>query len=147
MCALEESDTILLTTQLDLPCLRNVVRLMMSFKEQEQIKDKISVVINRAGDSASQISLKKAEETLDCEVSWQIPNDYKTMIEVRNNGIPLVQQAPKAPITQSFVLYAEKICGSQETSTESAAPSKKTGWLNRWPSRNSSSSQTTKEEE
>ena len=33
MAALEEVNTVLLVTQLDLPCLRNVVRLMVSFDE------------------------------------------------------------------------------------------------------------------
>ena len=33
MLALSQADEVLLVTQLDLPCLRNVVRLMMSFKD------------------------------------------------------------------------------------------------------------------
>ena len=36
MVALEMADHVLLVTQLDLPCLRNVVRLMMSFGEIER---------------------------------------------------------------------------------------------------------------
>ena len=40
---------ILLVTQLDLPCLRNVVRLMMSFGEMEALKDKVKIVVNRVG--------------------------------------------------------------------------------------------------
>ena len=40
---------ILLVTQLDLPCLRNVVRLMMSFNEIDGLKDKVKIVVNRVG--------------------------------------------------------------------------------------------------
>ena len=47
----------------DLPCLRNVVRLMMSFEEIEGLHSKIEIVVNRAGLDAGQISLKKAKET------------------------------------------------------------------------------------
>ena len=95
MVAMEAATQILLVTQLDLPCLRNVVRLMMSFNEHE-LKDKVKVIVNRAGLDTGQISLKKAQETIGREIFWQLPNDYRTMVEVRNNGVPLIEQAPKA---------------------------------------------------
>ena len=65
MIALEMANHILLVTQLDLPCLRNVVRLMMSFGEMEGISEKVKIVVNRAGMESGQITLKKAEETID----------------------------------------------------------------------------------
>ena len=110
--ALEMANDILLVTQLDLPCLRNVVRLMMSFGEMEGIAEKIKIIVNRVGLEKGQITLKKAEETIGKEIFWQLPNDYRTMIEVRNNGMPLIEQAPKAPITQSFLTLAEALTGN-----------------------------------
>jgi len=117
MIALEMASTILLVTQLDLPCLRNIVRLMASFKEMDNIVDKIKVVVNRAGLENGQITIKKAQETIGREIFWQLPNDYRTMIEVRNNGVPLIEQAPKAAITHSIMALAEAI-----TSDEKVAP-------------------------
>jgi pilus assembly protein CpaE len=111
MVALESAATVLLVTQLDLPCLRNVVRLMMSFGEIEGLKEKTKIVVNRVGLDSGQISLKKAQETIGGEVYWQIPNDYRTMVEVRNNGVPLLEQAPRAAITQSVAGLAEAITG------------------------------------
>jgi pilus assembly protein CpaE len=109
MVALEMANHILLTTQLDLPCLRNVVRLMMSFNEMEGIADKVKIVVNRVGLDTSHITLKKAEETIGKEIFWELPNDYRTMIEARNNGVPLIEQAPKAAITQAIVLLAKTL--------------------------------------
>ncbi len=109
LIALEMANHILLVTQLDLPCLRNVVRLMMSFGEMEGIVDKIKIVINRVGLESGQITIKKAEETIGKEVFWQLPNDYRTMIEVRNNGVPLCEQFPKAAITQSIATLVEAL--------------------------------------
>ena len=114
MVALEMATHVLLVTQLDLPCLRNVVRLMMSFGEMEGMAEKVKIVVNRAGLDTGQITLKKAQETIGKEVFWQLPNDYRTMIEVRNNGIPLLQQAPKAPITQSIVALAEALSSNRK---------------------------------
>ena len=102
MLALELANDVLMVSQLDLPCLRNVVRLMMSLDQHDGFKDKTKIVINRVGQGGSSISLKKAESTLNREIYWQLPNDFKTMIEVRNNGVPLLEQAPKAPLTTSI---------------------------------------------
>jgi pilus assembly protein CpaE len=119
MAALEMATHVLMTTQLDLPCLRNVVRLMVSFGEVAGLKDKVKIVVNRVGLDGSQISLKRAKETMGSEIFWQLPNDYRTMSEVRNNGVPLIEQAPKAAITQSIVEMAEFFT-TGATSTKSA---------------------------
>jgi pilus assembly protein CpaE len=127
MVALKSANHVLLVTQMDLPCLRNVVRLLMSFGEIEGVTEKVKILVNRVGLDDGQISLKKAQETIGREVFWQIPNDYRTMVEVRNNGVPLIEQAPKAAITQSIVTLSEKLSGSDkptEPAGEAAAASK-----------------------
>ncbi len=133
MQVLADADTVLLVTQLDLPCLRNVVRLMASFKESGKFDDKVRIVVNRAGYDAGQISLRKAQETIGREIFWQVPNDYRVMVEVRNNGVPLIQQAPKAPITQSINQLAKVLSG--KTDQPAAEGGKARGWLNLWPAR------------
>jgi len=133
MAALQASDHVLTVIQLDLPCLRNVVRLMMSFDDNERLKDSIKIVVNRSGMDTGQISLKKAQETIGKEIFWQLPNDYRTMIEVRNNGVPLIEQAPRANITQSVVALAEALTGTtHEQPVEQKAGLGK--WLGFWPS-------------
>ncbi|RMG01767.1 MAG: response regulator [Planctomycetota bacterium] len=110
MVALEMAQHIVLVTQLDLPCLRNVVRLLMSFQNMEGMVDKVRVVVNRAGLDSGQINAKKAQETIGREIFWQIPNDYRTVSEARNNGVPLIQHAPKANITQQINDLAVALC-------------------------------------
>jgi len=138
LVAMEMSNHVLLVTQLDLPCLRNIVRLMMSFGQMESIKDKVKVIVNRVG-LDSHIGLKKAQETIGRDIYWQIPNDYRTMVEVRNNGVPLMEHAPKAAITQAITQLAEALNGDREAqqdpkdlSTRARAVEK---LLSLWPSR------------
>jgi pilus assembly protein CpaE len=133
MFALNQADEVLLVTQLDLPCLRNVVRLLMSLKESPTIDQKIKIVVNRVGYDTGQISLKKAQETMGREIFWQIPNDYRVMVEVRNNGVPLIQQAPKAAITQSIGQLSDALSGKVEDHQD--AGSKVRSWLSLWPAR------------
>ncbi len=119
--ALQMANHILLVTQLDLPCLRNVVRLMMSFGNMKEVADKVKIVVNRVGLDTGNISLKKAQDTIGREIFWQLPNDYRTMVEVRNNGVPLIEQAPKAAITQAIVGLAESLSGGKPEAEEEAA--------------------------
>ena len=130
--AMKSAKDVLLVTQLDLPCLRNVVRLMLSFGEDESIKDKVKIVVNRVGLETGSISLKKAQETMGREIFWQLPNDYKTMVEVRNNGVPLIEQAPRASITQSVSALAESLTGEKPKTDDASAPAAGKAPAGRW---------------
>jgi pilus assembly protein CpaE len=136
LAAMEAADHVLLVTQLDLPCLRNVVRLNVSFNENQKIKDKLKIVVNRVGLDGGQITTKKAQETLGREIYWQLPNDYRTMSDVRNNGVPLIEQAPRASITQAMQQLAEALTcdepvdGASGTSSGAGGDKSKKGWFN-----------------
>jgi pilus assembly protein CpaE len=138
LAAFEFANEVLVVVQLDLPCLRNLVRLQMSFDQYDGLREKLKIVVNRVGLESGQIKLKKAKETIGREIFYQIPNDYRTMIEVRNNGIPLLEQAPKAPITQAIQGLAALLSGEdRQGSSEEAAVAGTGGgsgsWLSFWP--------------
>lgn len=142
MAALEAASHILLITQLDLPCLRNVVRLLMSFDEYEGLKEKVKIVVNRVGLGNGEISLKKAEETIGREIYAQLPNDYRVMVEMRNNGVPLISQSPKAAITMAITDLASRLMGREESESDQpvAAGPGLSKWLGFWPKGKSQSS-------
>jgi pilus assembly protein CpaE len=50
-------------------------------------------VVNRSGSFDSEISLKRAEETLRLPISWQIPNGAKAFQAARIKGVPLAEVA------------------------------------------------------
>ena len=136
IAAMQCASRIVLVTQLDLPCLRNVVRLMMSFEEMDNLQDKVEIIVNRAGLDSGQISLKKAKETLGREIFALLPNDYRTMVEVRNNGVPLIIQAPKAAITQSIRDLAAKLDSKTHAPAEEKEVAEKPAankWKKFWP--------------
>ena len=107
---------------------------MMSLNEMEGIGEKVKIVVNRAGLDTGHITLKKAEETIGKEIYWQLPNEYRTMIEARNNGVPLIEQSPKAAITQSIAGLAAALFN--EAKPEAPAAVKKAagigGLFSRW---------------
>ena len=123
--ALKASEHILLLTQLDLPCLRNVVRLLTSLEAYDGVSEKVRVVVNRSGLEKSEITSQKAQETIDREIYWKIPNNFKVISECRNNGVPLLKHAPNQAITQSIMGLAEKICGYEFSEKSESADGKK----------------------
>lgn len=129
MAALKASEHILLLTQLDLPCLRNVVRLLSAMESQEGLKDRVRVVVNRSGLDNSQISSQKAEETIARDIFWKIPNNYGVVSDCRNNGVPLVKSAPKAAITHSIAKLARKLSGDEGADESVNTKEKKKNWL------------------
>ena len=128
LSAMEVSNKILMVAQLDLTCLRNVVRIMQFLEQFDGIKEKVEIVVNRMGLEDADISLNKALETIGREVFWQLANDYATMVGSRNNGTPLCQFAPKAKLTRSINDMVRQLSNSEsEKKSVEEAPKKKGG--------------------
>jgi pilus assembly protein CpaE len=108
--ALRMADVILLVAQLELSSLRNVVRILLSLGADETLGTKVQVVLNRVG-SEGEISLKKAEETIGKPIYWQVPDDPRSVIESRNQGIPLLTFAPKSKVQVSIAGLAAVLTG------------------------------------
>lgn len=111
LTAMRMSDSVLLICQLELTSLRNVVRMLHTFGQEETLAEKIKVVVNRVGSDDGEIGLKKAEETIGKPIFWQVPNDYRAMFGSRNAGEPLLMHAPKSKTQQSLLSLADTLCG------------------------------------
>ena len=128
LMALRMADQILLVAQLELASLRNVVRLVHCLGGEENLVDKVRVVINRQGaDTVEEgISLKKAEEVIGKPIFWQVPNDPKSVIGARVSGHPLIKHAPKSRVQQSILGLSQALFG--RTAAGGEVRESKGGW-------------------
>ncbi len=111
---LEMSDTVLIVSNLSIPCLANTNKLLKSFYDLGYPeRERINIVINRHLKN-SNISIEDAEKSFDKKIFRTIPNDYNTTISAINKGKPLTQFASKEPITENFREMASSICPSFE---------------------------------
>ncbi|HIT54926.1 TPA: AAA family ATPase [Candidatus Galligastranaerophilus intestinigallinarum] len=99
--ALDNSDLILLISIINLPSIRNCQRCFDLFKKLGYSKDKIKLIINRYMD-ADDIKIEDVEEVLDHKVFFKITNNYYTIINSINKGIPICDAAPNSNICKSF---------------------------------------------
>jgi pilus assembly protein CpaE len=116
--AFEMADVILMVIVLDLTCLRNTARLINLFKQFDGMVERVKLVVNRAGSAESEISLKKAEETLKMPVSWQIPYAVKPFQTARIRGVPLADVASGTRVHQSFLEIARSVRPATSVASE-----------------------------
>ena len=103
------ADDALLISVLTFPALANTSRLLQSlssvgYKGNERAR----IVINRYL-KKSDISLADAEKSLSSKIYWTIPNDYRSTISAINQGKPLPDLAPRAPITRNLADLATRL--------------------------------------
>jgi pilus assembly protein CpaE len=105
--ALDNSTTIFLISNTDLPSLRNAQRCLSIFERMGYKKDKIKLLINRYQKSL-EIRSKDIEETLNFPVSWLFPNDWPTVMNAVNRGAPL-SALNHTEISSSFSQFVQQI--------------------------------------
>jgi pilus assembly protein CpaE len=113
--AFEMADLILVVIVLDLNCLRNTARLLSLFRQFEGMADRVRLVVNRAGSVESEISAKKAEETLKLPISWQIPYAVKPFQTARVRGVPLSEVAAGSRPHQAVLEIARSLRPGDES--------------------------------
>jgi pilus assembly protein CpaE len=109
--ALDESDIVLLISQLNVPSVVNTVRCLKLFQRMEYDNDKIRLVLNKYPASAD--SREKAMEKLfDYPIFWKIPDQKsENMAEAINLGTPVTDCLPESKISRSLFDLAGQVNG------------------------------------
>jgi len=98
--ALDLADHIYPILQLTLPYLRDAKRMKDMFQELAYSESKVRWIINRYGADES-LSLVDAKRVL-AEAYWVVPNDHKNVSQSVNQGIPIIELAPKSHCARSL---------------------------------------------
>ncbi len=99
--ALDNSDLVLLITIINLPSVRNCQRCFDLFKRLGYTKDKIKIIVNRYMEN-DEIKAEDVEDVLGHPVYFKIPNNYFTIINAINKGLPVCEINPHSNIAKSF---------------------------------------------
>ncbi|HET7627866.1 MAG TPA: AAA family ATPase [Bacillales bacterium] len=116
---LEKSDLVLVVTDLVMPALKNT-KLMLETLNALGMKDKVRVVVNRST-MESVIHASDVSGILGVENLFYIPNDFKTVSQSLNIGVPFVMSKGKTELAKAVFKMAEQLT-SGERAPE--APSK-----------------------
>jgi pilus assembly protein CpaE len=118
--ALDLADTICLTLQLNLPFIRAAKHMAAVFKGLGYARDKLSVIVNRyEGDDT--IKLADVEKATMLKVGRTIPNSHIAVTASINEGVPLLEMAPRDPVARALHDWAQELAP--------APVGKSKGWL------------------
>lgn len=105
---LDKSDIILFTTIVNIPAIRNAQRCLNLFRSRNYPKERVKIVLNRYMES-DEIKLEDIETTLGEKIYWKLPNNYFSIMESINKGIPVNEVNTNSNIANSFRDFSIKI--------------------------------------
>ncbi len=108
LAAMDYSDLILVIVGMDLPRLRDGKLYLKNLMAANYPKEKIRVVVNRAGNS-KEISSSEVEAILEFPVTAQIPSDDMLVGSSVNLGQTFVASSPNRPVSRAIFGLAEKM--------------------------------------
>lgn len=105
---LDKSDWILFTTIVNIPAIRNAQRCLNLFESRRYPKEKVKIIVNRYMEN-DEIKVEDIETALNQKIYWKIPNNYFSIMESINKGIPVSNINTNSNIANSFRDLASEI--------------------------------------
>jgi Flp pilus assembly CpaE family ATPase len=91
--ALQLSDAIQLVANPDVPCLRNLQRLIDAVKLTGVPGERLRVVLNRSSEFGV-MSTAQIERVLGMRIDFSVISDYRTVASALNSGVPVSALRP-----------------------------------------------------
>lgn len=98
---LDKSDWIMFTTIVNIPAIRNAQRCLNLFNSRRYPNDKVKIIVNRFMEN-EEIKVNDIEAALGEKIYWKIPNNYFSIMEAINKGVPVSYINPNSNIANSF---------------------------------------------
>ena len=111
LTALDAADRIVLVTQLTVPALRSTQRTLAVCRRLGYDDSKLCVVVNRY-QSGDVLPVKDAEDLLQTQVYWKLPNDYRLSAASLTRGVPVTIEDPNAKLSRSYADLVKKLSGA-----------------------------------
>ena len=106
--ALDLADTICLALQLNLPFIRAAKHMASVFRQLGYSREKVKVVVNRY-ENVGTITLANVEKATLLKVDRTIPNSHDSVTASINEGVPLLEMAPRDPVGQALRAWAQEL--------------------------------------
>jgi len=116
--ALQVSDEIMLVANPDVPCLRNVQRLIDAVKATGVPVERLQIVLNRASEFGV-LSTSQIERVLGYTISFNVNSDYRTVASAVNAGVP-VSSLRESEMNSQLETIARAIVSFRQAAEEEA---------------------------
>jgi pilus assembly protein CpaE len=106
--AFELSDHIMVVAVPSVSSIRATKKTLAAFRDLGYAPDKVKLVVNRVS-KKDRITASEIEKTLNYPITFAIPNNYPTVIDAINTGIPLVDHQTDSNVAKSITELANDI--------------------------------------
>jgi pilus assembly protein CpaE len=108
---LSQANNIALIMQQSLTHVRDAKRLLRIITSSLSVpREHVTLVINRYNERDA-VRVKDIQDTVSPPTIAMVPNDFRSVSESLNTGVPLLESAKTAPVTRSLQELAIKLCG------------------------------------
>jgi pilus assembly protein CpaE len=107
----EMADLVYLVMQVDIPAMRNALRLIAGIQGQGDGPSKVELVLNRYDPRKLEIEESQVAKAMPLPLKWKIPNDYTAVRRSLDAGVPLV--SGNSPVSSAVLQMARAACGKQ----------------------------------
>jgi pilus assembly protein CpaE len=107
----EMADLVYLVMQVDIPAMRNAIRLISNIQSYAEGRSRIELVLNRYDPRKQEIEEGQIAKALDLPLKWKIPNDYAAVRRSLDAGVTLM--SGKSPVAQALLQMAREACGKE----------------------------------
>lgn len=111
--ALDSADAIHMVLQLTLPFIRDAGRLLGIFASLGYPRERVRLLVNRFEKDGA-IRLQDVEKTLALPITKTVPNSFGAVAESINHGRPIVDLAPRDPVSRALVEFAGDLAQVQQ---------------------------------
>jgi len=112
LTALDIADQIILLTDSLVPSVRNTQRCLKVLAKLNYDQDKIMLVVNRVDRNVG-ASPKELQQAFEQQVSVFIPNEFATVMNSVDAGLPLTESAPKSGVVAAIRQLAKQLADAR----------------------------------
>ncbi|HUW32397.1 MAG TPA: hypothetical protein VM223_12365, partial [Planctomycetota bacterium] len=109
---LDIADQIILLTDSLVPSVRNTQRCLKVLAKLNYDQDKIMLVVNRVDRNVG-ASPKELQQAFEQQVSVFIPNEFATVMNSVDAGLPLTESAPKSGVVAAIRQLAKQLADAR----------------------------------
>jgi pilus assembly protein CpaE len=117
---LQNSDKIMLLTQLTVPDLQNLKQIKLLLRDLDIEDSKLKIIVNHYARDYS-LGLKDVEHICHQAVFETLPHDYLPLLDAINQGVALKEVAPRSKLWRKLTGLAKDLVDERKRQTEKPA--------------------------
>ncbi len=126
LALLEEADQVVLPFYPEIAAIKALLSLLEVLAEVGSLGQKTTFVVNHVF-PRELVKLRDVENTLGARVAFEIPNEQIVFVKAVNEGVPVLQSAPRSAAAEAFLKLAQLLMGAPRSQATPSTEARRSG--------------------